>query len=442
MSSNHTNTKIDQKYRYWRIRTMYGMYIGYAAFYLTRKSLTYATPELMTSVGLSAQQIGWLGTITYLTYGLSKFVSGAISDRTNPRYFMSIGLLVTAIANFGFGLSTNFLWMSLFWALNGFFQGWGWPACSRFLTHWYAQKERGSWWGIWNTSHNLGGAIAPLVAIGCTTYIARFSSLASWRIMMLVPAFVATLVTIFIFNRLRDVPESLGLPSIEEYKNEASQEEVAASVKEFRQHSVVENVIKHVLTNPYIWLLAFSSVTVYVVRTAFNDWGTLFFNQHGLTSNQAKTCLTFFEMGGFIGSLVVGWVSDYFFDGMRGQVNVLFCLGMLLASAVLVYLGGSSYPFVSAALLSAAIGFFVFGPQMMIGVAAAELSHREAAGASTGFIGLFSYLGAALAGFPVGFVIDRWGWQGFNLILVISSVVSMLLLLPLIYVKRRKITVA
>lgn len=434
--------KIDRLYRYWRIRTMYGMYIGYAVFYLTRKSLTYATPELMAEAHLSAQQIGWLGTITYLTYGLSKFVSGAISDKANPRYFMSIGLLVTALANLGFGLSSSFTLMSLFWAINGFFQGWGWPACSRFLTHWYAQGERGSWWGLWNTSHNLGGAIAPLVAIACTTYLVSYTSLASWRVMMLVPALIAGVVSLFIFDRLRDVPESLGLPSIEEYKNEVDKEEIAASVAEFKRRSVLENVIKYVLTNPYIWLLAFASVTVYVVRTAFNDWGTLFFSQHGLTSNQAKTCLTFFEMGGFIGSLVVGWASDYFFKGSRGQVNVLFSVGMLVVSAALVYLGSSSYQFGLAALVSAAIGFFVFGPQMMIGVAAAELSHREASGASTGFIGLFSYLGAALAGFPVGLAIDHWGWHGFNLILVASSLISLLLLLPLIYVKRRKITVS
>lgn len=431
-----TGQELDRTYRYWRIRTMYAMYIGYAVFYITRKSMTYATPELMADLSLNAEQIGLMGTLSYIAYGVSKFISGALSDRYNPRYFMSIGLFATAVANLLFGLSSTIGVMCLLWAINGFFQGWGWPPCSRLLTHWYAKKERGSWWGIWNTSHNLGGALAPMVAVVCTTYFAC-SSIASWRMMMFLPALVAALVSIFIFDRLRDVPESQGLPPIEEYKHEATAEEIKQQVAESSSMTIQQNFVRYILKNRYMWYLAFAYVAVYVVRTAFNDWGTVYFSEHGLSKAQAKTCLSLFEVGGFAGSLLAGWFSDKLFGGMRGQINFLFCIGVLAITVIAAALHIENYCFSLAALISFGVGFFIFGPQMMIGITAAELSHRESAGVATGFVGLFGYLGAALSGFPIGYVITHYGWNGFLTTLVACSVVSTLFLVPMINVKKR-----
>ena len=43
-------------------------------------------------------------------------------------------------------------------------QGFGGPCCARILTSWFATKERGTYWGMWNIAHNLGGFGAPLLA--------------------------------------------------------------------------------------------------------------------------------------------------------------------------------------------------------------------------------------------------------------------------------------
>jgi MFS transporter, OPA family, sugar phosphate sensor protein UhpC len=77
------------------------------------------------------------------------------------------------------------------------------------------------------------------------------------------------------------------------------------------------------------------------------------------------------------------------------------------------------------------IGFAIFGPQMMIGLAAAELSHKNAAASSTGFTGFFAYIGAATAGYPFGVIAQGLGWEGYYLALLICCVISLVLLLPL-----------
>ena len=77
------------------------------------------------------------------------------------------------------------------------------------------------------------------------------------------------------------------------------------------------------------------------------------------------------------------------------------------------------------------IGFMIFGPQMMIGLVAAELSHKRAAATSVGFVGLFAYLGAAFAGYPLGTVTQNFGWEGFYISMLICCGITMLFLLPL-----------
>jgi Na+/proline symporter len=83
------------------------------------------------------------------------------------------------------------------------------------------------------------------------------------------------------------------------------------------------------------------------------------------------------------------------------------------------------------------MGFLLFGPLILIGIAGAELTHKKAAATATGFIGWISYLGAATAGYPLGCVTQRFGWEGFFIALTVSAIVTALILLPLWNVGRQ-----
>ena len=131
-------------YKYWRIRILYSMFIGYALYYFTRKSFTFAMPGLIQDLGFDKTQLGILGSVLSITYGISKFGSGVLVDRTNPRYMMAIGLMLTGVFNICFGFSSSILFFAIFWGLNGLFQGFGAPPCAVFLTRWYSHSERGS----------------------------------------------------------------------------------------------------------------------------------------------------------------------------------------------------------------------------------------------------------------------------------------------------------
>lgn len=204
---------VRKEYRYWRLRIFYSMFIGYVFYYFARKSYTFAMPALMHDLGYDKAQLGILGSVLYITYGLSKFASGVMSDQSNPRFFMAIGLIITGITTILFGFSSSLILFALFWGLNGWFQGWGWPPCARLLTHWYSQSERGTWWSVWSTSHNVGGFLIPIIVGACAEYF-------GWRYAMFVPGGLCIIMGFILMNRLRDTPQSLGLPSIEKYRND------------------------------------------------------------------------------------------------------------------------------------------------------------------------------------------------------------------------------
>ena len=112
--------EVDALYRYWRRHILTTIWLGYALFYFTRKSFNAAVPDILTSGVLTRSDIGLLATLFYITYGLSKFVSGIVSDRSNARYFMGIGLIATGVVNILFGFSTSLWAFAVLWALNAF----------------------------------------------------------------------------------------------------------------------------------------------------------------------------------------------------------------------------------------------------------------------------------------------------------------------------------
>jgi OPA family glycerol-3-phosphate transporter-like MFS transporter len=206
--------EISRVYPAYRWRALEATFLGYAFYYLVRNNVPVVTKELDVALGYTKEMCGNLGAITALAYGLSKFLMGSVSDRSDPRRFMAVGLVLTAVCNFAFGASTSYNAHFWLWGLNGFFQGMGWPPCGRVMGHWFSESERGLTFSIWNTSHNVGGGIAGILAAWSV------QTFGGWQYAFLVPGALATIGAVYLFIRIRDTPQSVGLPPIEEYRND------------------------------------------------------------------------------------------------------------------------------------------------------------------------------------------------------------------------------
>ncbi|SUT86812.1 glycerol-3-phosphate transporter [Actinobacillus ureae] len=361
--------EIDAEYKKLRWQVFAGVFIDYVAYYLICKNFSLAMPYLIQEYGFSKADLGTVGVALSLAYGISKFVMGNVSDRSNPKYFITIGLLGSAIVSLIFGLVPGVLAsipvMIVLAALNGWFQGMGYPPGAKTMTNWFSKSERGSWWSWWNVSHNLGGGlIGPLAILG----LAIFGTCQS---LFYLPALIAILLALVMFWLMRDTPESQGLPQVDEWRGE----KVLEKVESADTLSAMDIFRKYIINNKFLWAIAIANVFVYFIRYGIIDW--------------APPMLMF--LAGVLIAIVVYWKNP------------------------------AGNPLIDNICL-VAIGFLIYGPVMMIGLQAADLVPRVATGTAIGLTGLFGYLlGSASAGWVMGKLVDLYGWDGGFDALIASS---------------------
>ncbi len=386
-----------KSYSYWRLRIMYSIMFGYACFYLVRQNFTMAIPSLQSELGFSKAEIGIVISAGAILYGLGKGITGLLGDKSNARYFMSFGLLGSACVSFAMGFTTSWWMLFFFFILNNCFQSMGWPPCARLLTHWFSPKEIGTKWALWNTSQQIGGAIILLLA---PILISNYG----WRYVFFVPAAICFIMAIVLFNRLRDTPESMGLPPIEAYQGLVNENDVDSSSLSTKE------IFCQVIQNRLVWYMCGANFFVYIVRMFMFNWAPTFLCEHkGVSLQLAGAQAAVFDLTGMFGGIIAGYMSDKIFEGRRGRVGFIYMICLCL-SVVFLWKTSESYYFLHFIGMML-IGFLVTGPQILVGVAAADFASKKAAGAASGLTGTVGYLGASVAGYGIGTIVDNYSWD-------------------------------
>jgi OPA family glycerol-3-phosphate transporter-like MFS transporter len=396
-----------KQYNSWRIRILYSIIIGYSTFYFCRQNFNIAMPALMEHFNVTKTQLGWVLSVASIVYGVGKLLNGFLSDRSNARIFMVFGLASVGIITFLSGFASSIMLLGILWVLNNWFQSMGWSPATRMLTHWYASKELGTKWALGATSNQIGGAITMVV---CGYLVDAYG----WQMAFIIPGIVAILVSIFLFNRLRNSPDEVGLPLIEEYK-----ECEIPSVND-QVNLSLSQILKLVFCNRLMWYVCLANMFVYIVRSGVIFWAPVFLHElKNSTLSEAGWQVASYEILGLVGGIASGWMSDKIFQGRRGHVATMFMLA-LAGILILFWRIPNEYPILSMVILALA-GFFVSGPQVLVGVATADFSNKKAVGTANGFSGLFGYVGSALAGICVGWLSDNFGWDSVFSFFVISA---------------------
>ena len=411
-----TTPKTKHSFQYWQWRVILSTMVGYSVYYFVRKNFSFAMPALGDEYGISNTSFGIILTLVGLIYGVSKFVNGVLSDRTNARWHLAFGLAVCVLLNVAFGWSDKLsamitghadgpdfvngmvAVMAVLLVLNNIFQGCGFAPCNHLLAHWIHPKELATKTAIWNTSHSVGAAIVSVI---CGYIIANTGD---WRYCFWLPAAIAAVGVVFVIITLRDTPKSVGLPELENTKTELDDNDSPEAFRAFLR--------KKVFRNPIIWVLAVTDLFVYVVRFAILDWGPTFLQDREvpLSPELAGWTLAIFEIAGCAGMLCAGWVSDKFFDGKSHRMCVVEMFLVAICMAILQFIPADTNSVVVLILLALS-GFFIYGPQALLGVVATKQATKKAASSAVGLIGFMSYLSVIITGAGLGWFSDTFGWD-------------------------------
>lgn len=410
------DAEISAEYSRKRWQVFVGIFIGYAAYYLVRKNFSLVMPDLIAQ-GYSKSDLGFVLSGVSISYGLSKFIMGNVSDQSNARTFLTLGLILSACTMIFMGVSpwatSSVAIMFSLQLLNGWFQGMGWPPSGRVMVHWFSKKERGTKMSVWNVAHNIGGGLIGPITIWA---VAIFGN---WQSMFFVPGLLALVLAAVTYTLVRDRPAACGLPAIEDYH----QNEVIVSIG-VEKLSAKEVFVRYVLYNRVLWLIAFANAFVYLVRYGVLDWAPTYLQEVKHYSVKESGWAYFaYEYAGIPGTLLCGWLSDKMFNGRRAPATLLYMFLVMIAVFIYWKNPPGTIWIDNASLI--AIGFLIYGPVMLIGVQALDSVPSQAAGTAAGLTGLFGYLGGALfANIAMGYIVDTWGWDGGFLVILTSCLLA------------------
>lgn len=380
----------EKKFLRLRWQTFLAMTIAYVMFYVCRLSFTVAKSALV-DLGMTPTELGMIGSALFFCYAIGKLVNGFIADHANVVRFMSLGLLLSAGMNFMMGTTTNALLLTLFWGINGWAQSMGVGPCAVSLARWYGDKERGTFYSIWSTAHNIGEALTYMVI---AAVIAGFG----WHFGYLTTAMLGAVGIVLILLFMYDSPQSAGYPPISVIRNEPD------SISE-EKGSVLKNQLWS-LRNPALWTLALAAAFMYIDRYAVNSWGIFFLQQAKQYSTlEASGIIGVNAIAGIAGTIIAGILSDRFFPRNRSIMAGFIGLLNTAGFALMIWLPKNYYTDVLAMIIfGATIGALTC---FLGGLIAVDISSKKAAGAALGTIGIASYAGAAFGEVVTGIIIDH-----------------------------------
>ena len=400
--------KVDKTYKRLRFQAFLAGTFGYALYYVCRLSMGVMKQPLIDAGLLNATQLGIIGACLYWAYALGKLVNGFLADSSNIKRFMASGLVVSVLMNFTMGIlgvaalkgaiatGALFLAFAICWAVNGWSQSMGAPPAIIALSRWYPLRIRGTYYGFFSSSHNIGEGLS-FVFVGML--VATFG----WKWGFFGAALAGVLGILIIMFFLHDNPESKGLPSIEVLSGEGEQK---AELTPEQKRAETRRLQAAVIRNPGVWILALASAFMYMSRYAINEWGTIFLQEaKGYDLAGAATIIGINPIFGIIGTVVSGWLSDAVFKGDRKYPA--FVAGILEAIALALFLFGGPSKWVNViamVLFGVAIGVLI---SFLGGLMAVDLVPRQATGAALGIVGMASYAAAGLQNVVTGLILDK-----------------------------------
>ena len=379
---------------------LWTVWFTYGAFYFCRTNISAAVPGLKEplesgGLGLSAVEVSYILAATKIAYAAGQLLNGQLAEQIAPRKLLAIGMFGTALLNVVFGFGTAVYFLTFIWACNGYSQSLGWTPCVRVLANWFPVWQRGRVIGLVGTGYQVTAVLTYLVAGFSAEWL-------GWRGALWVPAGIMVGTAVGMLLLLEERPPDGAEPTETELEPKAP--------SNAPENSLGKNFLLTV-TNPSLWLLGLSLGLLNASRYGFLDWGLTHLKEVQETGvGKAALKYAVLPIGAVAGSYLAGWATDRFFGSRRAPVTCILLVALGALSLCYDSIARASVP--ATLLLLVAIGFCIYGPQvLLVGTAPADLARRGTSAAAAGFVNCMGYIGAASGDYFTGRSLDKYGWE-------------------------------
>jgi len=384
----------EKRYAVARVRQVAAMLFVYATFYVCRLAFSASKKGMIEQGAYTPTEIGYVGSAMLFAYALGKIINGFIADHVNVKKYIMLGLFVSSLANLLVGFHLPALVLAVIWFVNGFAQASGSPCCVVALSRWWPKNKRGTYYGIWSCSNNLGEVLAYVVSAGIVVWVGHaYGPDWAWKSCFWgATAFglVGIAAAFFFFG---NSPEDEGLPPVPVDPSEAKVDTTGGQ--------------KIAVTSLAVWLVALAGGLFAASRYAIIDWGMFFLQvKKGYSEGGAATIVSVNSVVGAVSSALSGIISDRFFKSSRKELAV--AAGVLNVVALCLFM---LVPGRHVWLDVTAMVFFGFAVGILLtflgGLMAVDYVPKCAAGAALGIAGMGNYIGAGIQSVVSGYLIHR-----------------------------------
>jgi OPA family glycerol-3-phosphate transporter-like MFS transporter 1/2 len=384
--------------------------------------------------------LGQLDVAFLAVYAFGMYFSGHFGDRCNLRIFLTIGMVGTGVFTSLFGLGFwgnihNFYYYLVIQMIAGLFQSTGWPSVVAVLGNWFGKRKRGLIMGIWNAHTSVGNIAGSLIASAMLGY--------GWGWSFVVPGLIMSFLGLVVFLILPVSPESAGVEEDDDSCPKKSGDDAAESL--VRQETPAEEKEKAVGfieawkipgVAPFAFCLFFAKLVAYT----FLYWLPFYVSHTAidgkyLSSETSGSLSTLFDVGGVLGGILAGHISDRLNARAITAASFMYCA----IPALFFYRSYGHISLLVNGVLMFVTGMFVNGPYALITTAvSADLgTHKSLKGNSralatvTAIIDGTGSIGAAIGPLLTGYISAK-SWSAVFTMLMGSALIAGLFLTKLV----------
>lgn len=383
-------------------------WLSYLVMYLLRSNLSVALPYIEGALSINKSAQGLLGSAFLWVYGAGQLVNGNLGDRHSAKLFIGIGVLACALCNLGFGFSTSYAPMLIFWAVNGWFASMLWGPIAKTVSLWHAPEKRGGVVVAVSTSMTVG-ALCSLILSGAMAE-------KDWRMIFFAPAVIGLIYVALHMSLFRDAPAP-----------ERRGAEPAASGR--------VSIVRLFRRTRLSYVVA-ACLSQGIVKDGISLWSAVFFVEtYNLDIRSAVLTLVLIPVCNFLGVLCAGWLYRKFPSRLERLTACVFGVGVALIALLLLY---GRQNLIAAMILLALSSAAMYGANtLLLGIFPMAYDYCGRVSAVAGFLDFCAYLAAGCTALLSGFMIDKVGWEG---VMVLWLVVAALGVAALTAAERSRLT--
>lgn len=359
---------------------------------------------------LTKFQIGLLPAALFLGQLVASLPAGYMTDQLGTRNMMLIIVVSLGGSFLLLSFSSFYVFILLLIFIGGVGYGAYHPASNRGIIYWFNGNNRGVAMGIKQTGVTAGSALAALILLPIANEI-------GWRLATLIASGAFTIVGLVIAYKYID-------------KERDTSEESQQSLKAFYIETL--SMAKHI---PLL-LISISAMMLSGSQMILNTYIIIFaYESIGINLFLSGVLLVIAEVGGSIGRIAWGIISDRFLSGKRMVLLLIIAIIVASTSTIVALIPQGTSFFIMIPIVFV-FGFSASGFNGIWMNVTTEIVPFKQAGIATGFSLMIGSIGMVIGPPLFGHIVDLTGYFSFGwffilfmmIVALISLISSMILL--------------